>query len=106
MNDAERCCALAVARGEKLKFSLIKHGLSYKAKTPAYERMRRLVAQERKRIEKKKTTKAEKRAARFKAKDDNVHQERKTAAAAKHALQQCKERLEAITEDRDKWKNR
>ena len=55
---------------------------------------------------KRNADRAEKRAARFKAKDDNVQQERKTDAAAKHALQQYKERLESITEDRDKWKNR
>ena len=66
MSDAERCCAQAVARGEKLKFSLIKHGLAYKAKTPSYERVRRLVAQEKKKLTEKKAARAQKKSAIYK----------------------------------------
>ena len=62
---------------------------------------------------KRNADRAEKRAARFKAKDDNVQKLKKAAVAAAERqqfavrnLKQSEERLAQTTEDRDKWKNR
>ena len=41
-----------------------------------------------------------------KTKDVNVQQLKKVATDAQHAAQQCKEQLESMIEDRDKWKDR